>query len=382
MQVRGLTWRPYGAPEPVLRDVTLDLAPGERVLLAGPSGSGKSSLLRALGGLLLTADAGDLDGEVLVDGGDPQTRPGTVGLVLQDPGSGVVASTVGRDVAFGLENLALPPSSMAAPVAEALRDVRLDLPLSTPPSTLSGGEQQRLALAGALALAPRLLLLDEPLAMLDEATATTVRDVVVDVAARRGLTLVVVEHRLGPWLEHVDRLVVLGPGGVPLADGEPERVMAEQADALLAAGVWLPGRPDPAPTALDLRWDAAAVAAGAPVARARGVTVRRTSRTLSGPARETLAVAGADLDVPAGEVTALVGPSGAGKSTLLSAVGGLLAPDAGTVTWTPHPRRSAPPPRPPRPRRPRRVGAAARRQHRRRPDRPRRGARHPAGARP
>ncbi|GAA1879660.1 ATP-binding cassette domain-containing protein [Lapillicoccus jejuensis] len=333
MQVRRLTWRPYGAPEPVLRDVTLDLEPGERVLLAGPSGSGKSSLLRALGGLLLTADAGDLDGEVLLDGADPQARPGTVGLVLQDPGSGVVASTVGRDVAFGLENLGLPPAAMAAPVAEALRDVRLDLPLSTPPSTLSGGEQQRLALAGALALAPRLLLLDEPLAMLDEATATTVRDVVVDVAARRGLTLVVVEHRLGPWLDHVDRLVVLGPGGVPLADGEPEQVMSQQADALLAAGVWLPGRPDPAPTALDLRWGPPEVAPGEPVASAHRVTVRRTSRTLSGPARETLAVDRADLDVPAGRVSALVGPSGAGKSTLMATVGGLVAPDTGSVSW-------------------------------------------------
>lgn len=331
--VDHLTWRPYGRRSPVLDDVCLRIAPGERVLLVGASGSGKSTLLRAVAGLLLTADSGDLEGSVRVDGRDPQSTAGLVGLVLQDPGAGIVASSLGRDVAFGLENLGMPPAAMLAPVAAALRDVRLDVAQDVSPTTLSGGEQQRLALAGALAMSPRVLLLDEPLAMLDPVTADSVRSVVSDVARRRGLTLVVVEHRLGPWVDHVDRLVVLGDGGLPVADGPPAEVLSRQGETLVAQGIWVPGIPDPEPLAVPITWAPPAIEPGTRVASARAVTVRRTSRGLGTPQRVTVAVADADLDLRGGELTALVGPSGAGKSTLMAAIGGLIAPSAGEVVW-------------------------------------------------
>ena len=174
-----------------------------------------------MAGLLLTADAGDLTGAVRVDGADPGAVPaGTVGLVLQDPGAGVVASTVRRDVAFGLENVGMPRAEMAAPVAQALAEVGLSALADATTDTLSGGEQQRLALAGALAMSPRVLLLDEPTAMLDPVNAAAVRAVVGDVVRGRGLTTVVVEHRLGPWLDLVDRLVVLDDRGRVVADGD------------------------------------------------------------------------------------------------------------------------------------------------------------------
>ena len=338
VSVEGLTWRPYGRRDPVLDDVTLHLPGGQHVLLVGASGSGKSTLLRALAGLLLTADSGDLTGSVSLDDGrgpsEPQALAGRVGLVLQDPGAGIVAASLARDVAFGLENLGVDPAAMPAAVTAALREVRLDhLPPAVSPATLSGGEQQRLALAGALALAPSLLLLDEPLAMLDAETAETVRDVVVEVATRRGLTLVVVEHRLDPWLPHVDRLVVLGPQGRTVADGRPATVLAQQGDDLAAAGIWVPGHPDPQPVAPPVAWAAARVPRGAVAARGDRVTVRHTTRSLSGTDRVTTAVVEADLAVPAGTTTALVGPSGAGKSTLLTALGGLVAPTSGRVDW-------------------------------------------------
>jgi len=335
VRVEHLTWRPFGRRAPVLDDVDLRIGAGERVLLVGPSGSGKSTLLRALGGLLLTADSGDLTGVVTIDGRDPQSVAGLVGLVLQDPGSGVVATSVGRDVAFGLENLGLPRDAMTGPVSRALREVHLDVPVGAPPSSLSGGEQQRLALAGALALGPRVLLLDEPLAMLDAETAATMRAVVSEVVAARGLTLVVVEHRLGPWLPHVDRLVVLGAGGRPVADGAPYDVLARQGDDLTSAGIWVPGRAEPEPIRLEIPWDSAVVATGEAVVTAQDVTVRHRSRSLATRIRETVAVRDVTLAVPAGRLTALVGPSGAGKSSLLGAVGGLLEPAAGTVTWAP-----------------------------------------------
>ena len=231
----------------MLTDLTLRIAAGERVLLVGPSGSGKSTVLRAVAGLLLTADAGDLTGTVLVDGVAPGGAAGSVGLVLQDPGSAVVAFSVERDVAFGLENLGMPRDAMSAPIAAALDEVGLSHLAGSSPLTLSGGEQQRLALAGALAMSPRVLLLDEPTAMLDPRNAASVRQVVGDVVRARGLTTVVVEHRLGPWLDLVDRVVVLGPEGDIVADGPPPVVLADRGAELTAMGIWVPGQPDPVP---------------------------------------------------------------------------------------------------------------------------------------
>ncbi|MCU1536464.1 MAG: transporter related protein, partial [Humibacillus sp.] len=338
VEVTGLTWRPYGRTRPVLDGFDLTVSAGERVLLAGPSGSGKSTLLRALAGLLLTADAGELAGTVRLDGQD-DPRPGAVGLVLQDPGAGVVASSVGRDVAFGLENVGVARTAMPALVSAALAEVGLDLPEQSSPLTLSGGEAQRLALAGALVMEPQLLLLDEPTAMLDAVTADEVRRVVADVVSRRGLTLVVVEHRLTGWVELVDRLVVLDADGRVVADGPPRAVLDEHAESLAAQGIWVPGVPEPTP--LDVRLAPAPGAAaglvgdGEVVAAATGLGVERTSRRLGSTSRRTTAVAGVDLAVRAGRSTALTGPSGAGKSTLMAAVGGLIEPTRGAVEIAP-----------------------------------------------
>ena len=253
----------------MLRDVSLTLRPGEKVLLVGPSGSGKSTLLRALAGLLETVDAGELTGAVTVDGVAPGARPGAVGLVLQEPGAGVVAACVGRDVAFGPENVRMPRAAMAGVVASALAAVGLgDLSLDTPTSALSGGQTQRLALAGTLALDPSVVLLDEPTAMLDPASAQEVRDAVAALTSGRGWpvvgadpsepatshpspTLVVVEHVLGPWVDLVDRLVVLAADGRVVADGPVRETLETQRDRLLAMGIWVPGAGPPEPVAVD-----------------------------------------------------------------------------------------------------------------------------------
>lgn len=331
VEVEGLSWRPVGRREEVLRDLHLTLPAGQRVLLVGPSGSGKSTLLRALAGLLLTVDSGDLSGSVHIDGALPAKRPGAVGLVLQEPGSGTVAATVGRDVAFGLENTAIPREQMPPRVTAALEAVGLgELAQNTPTGALSGGQTQRLALAGALALNPALLLLDEPTAMLDDISAARVRDAVLQGAA--GLTTVIVEHRIEPWIEHVDRILVLGRDGRIHHDGPPGEVLAEHGAALAADGIWVPGVSAPDPLAIDLGPLTPSVTAGADLLTCEPLRVERRRNHLDGSSEvSTALVTDAPLTVVAGRATALIGPSGGGKSTWLAAIAGLIPPSSGRV---------------------------------------------------
>ena len=306
------------------------------MLLAGPSGSGKSTLLRGFAGVLEVADSGERSGTVRLDGVEPGSRAGAVGLVLQEPGSGVVSATVGRDVAFGLENTGVPRADMPARVAAALAAVRLEMPQDTPTHALSGGEQQRLALAGALALEPTLLLLDEPTAMLDPANAASVRASVAEVAAARSLTTVVVEHRLGPWVDFADRLVVLDARGLVVADGPPATVLSEHGDCLAAQGIWVPGHRDPEPRGIPAgTFGPPRLGADVVALDAADIRVERTVRRLDGSQRTTLAVDGQWLQARAGQVHALVGPSGSGKSTLVLAMAGLVDRQGGEVRTHP-----------------------------------------------
>ena len=322
LRFNGFGWRPVGRARPVLDGFDLVVQPGERVLLAGPSGAGKSTLLQAAAGVLGADVEGDREGEVVVDG--------AAGLVLQRPGDAVVADRVGRDVAFGPENLGLDRPTIHARVAEALAVVGFPYGPQTPTGALSGGETQRLALAGALALRPGLLLLDEPTSMLDTEAAAVVRAAVLEVVAATGATLVVVEHRLEPWLDHVDRLVVLDRDGAVVCDRPPREALRTEGDLLAAGGVWVPGLPPPEPAELGGVVGPVDGVPDGPWMRADGLGVRLSTRGLRG-SRVRQAVDGVDVALPAGAVTALTGASGAGKSTLLAALGGLLAPGAGAV---------------------------------------------------
>lgn len=160
VQVRDFGYRHSSRKKAALAGINLDIAPGERVLLTGDSGSGKSTLLAALAGVLGDDSEGETFGSMLVDAS-------SVGLVLQDPDSQVIASRIGDDVAFGCENLQVPSEQIWSRVEQALDMVGLDLPLNHPTKYLSGGQKQRLALAGVIAMGARLILLDEPTANLD-----------------------------------------------------------------------------------------------------------------------------------------------------------------------------------------------------------------------
>ena len=290
-------------------------------------------MLRAIAGLLLTADVGQLSGDVSVDGLPPQGKPGQVGLLLQDPTAAIVSSRAGRDVAFGLENTRVPREQMPRRVRRALDAASFPYDEHRRTDALSGGEVQRLALAGALALDPRVLLLDEPTAMLDAVNADRVRRAVLDVCAERGTTLMVVEHHIGPWVEHMDRCVVLDIDGNIVADGTPDDVMASQGDSLAAQGIWVPGLPVPDPVRVDAALvTPTAVPMGAgPLVTARDIVVRHGSAFGGRDKREpgTVALSGVDCDLHAGRALVLNGPSGAGKSTLLAVLAGLQKPGSG-----------------------------------------------------
>ena len=360
--VDGLTWRPFGRSRPVLDHLDLTIGPGERVLLAGPSGSGKSTLLRAVAGLLLTADSGDLSGHVTVGGLAPQAVPGSVGLVLQDPGAGVVASTIGRDVAFGLENVSGASLTGCRPrVRAALRRGR--------PDDVAGqlaGHAQRRRVPAARARGGA-------------------RHGAVRAAARRADGDARRRHRCG--CAHGRRRRRRPTGPHPRRRRAPARRLARPRrparrarclglrrgrrraapGSLRARGVPCgardlgPGRAGPrAPRA---RPGAGAGRGGR--ARARRPRRRRSlgrpgrvhrSRRLGEPSRTTLAVDGVDLEARAGRSVALVGPSGAGKSSLMSALGGLVAPGWRHRRGRPaaHPRRGR------RPREPRATGSPRR----------------------
>ena len=316
VSAQGWGWRHASRRAWAVRDVSFRIEPGERVLLLGASGAGKSTLLQGLAGVLGGDEEGESAGALLIDGVPAAQTRGRAGLVLQDPDAQVILARVGDDVAFGCENLGVPPEEIWPRVHAALDAVRLDVEIDRPTQALSGGQKQRLALAGALAMRPGLLLLDEPTANLDPAGVADVRDAVGRVLDGTGATLVVVEHRVDVWLPLVDRVIVLGAEGL-LADGAPQSVLGARASELADAGVWVPGIPAAVPPP-------PAAAAGDDLLRAGDLAVARV--------RGVPVATGIDLEVRAGEALAITGPNGAGKSTLGLTLAGLLRPASGDLS--------------------------------------------------
>ncbi|WP_417507094.1 ABC transporter ATP-binding protein [Microbacterium sp.] len=316
VEARGWGWRHASRLAWALSDVSFRIDPGERVLVLGASGTGKSTLLHGLAGVLGGEEEGESAGELLVDGAPAVATRGRAGLVLQDPDSQVILARAGDDVAFGCENLGVPRAEIWPRVEAALDAVGLDVPLDHPTKALSGGQKQRLALAGMLAMRPGLVLLDEPTANLDPAGVVEVRDAVERMLQAQPATLIVVEHRLEVWLPLITRVIVIGAGGV-VADGAPGEVLGDQGARLAADGVWVPGHaPAAPPPPRGMPGETLLSARGLAVARVKGRPV----------------ATGIDLDVHAGQALAITGPNGAGKSTLGLTLAGLLPPAAGDLT--------------------------------------------------
>ncbi len=291
----------YGTGAPVLGDLSLEIGQGEHIALLGPSGSGKSTLLRALAGLVPHFHGGVFSGSVVVGGLDtreshPAQLAGIVASVFQDPEDQTVMAQVSNEVAFGLENIGVEPGEIWSRVDEALALVGAEPLAGRVTSELSGGELQRVSLAAALALRPRLLLLDEPTSQLDPEGAEAFFDLIEHLPC----AVLVSEQRPARPLVHCSRVVFMDRGRIVL-------------DAPRAQAVeWLAAhRPLYLAHAPDV------------VARASGVRFSYGERVV---------LENASLEVRRGEIVALVGPNGVGKTTLAQIAAGLLEPEAGEAT--------------------------------------------------
>ena len=333
----GVTFEYPDGPR-ALDGLDLEVAEGALLLVAGASGSGKSTMLRAANGLVPHATGGRFGGEARAFGRStrdhkPRDLCDVIGFVHQDPEAQFVADRVEADIAFVLENLGLGQSAMRRRVEEVLDALGIASLRDRSPSTLSGGEQQRCAIAGALAAAPRALVLDEPTSQLDPQGAEDVLGAIARLNADLGTTVLIAEHRLdraAPIAEHA----ALVEAGRVVASGEPGAVLAAYpgAPAVTRLGRLLGWDPLPL-TVRDARRQAATVeiparvppqppTSGDTLLEARGVGVELGGR---------LVVRDVDLRVERGMVVALLGRNGSGKTTLLRALAGLLDAPQGSI---------------------------------------------------
>ncbi len=324
----------------VLEDLNLTIAEGELVLVIGSTGSGKSSLLRLINGLVPHHTGGILAGDVSVDGVSTQmTKPGgmahLIGIVGQNPANGFVADTVEEELAFGLETLNLANDVMRKRVEEVLDLLSLAPLRDRALATLSGGEQQRVAIGAALVTHPKVLVLDEPTSALDPIAAEEVLSILHRLVHDLGLTVVIAEHKLERVIQFADRIVHITGDGVAHV-GTPEEILMQSpiappivhlARALGLKEVGTTVREMRRMTA-DLREGLIAnskveeVHPGENVISFEKLTVTYGSKT---------ALNALTSHVRAGEIVAIMGRNGAGKSSLLKAIAGVDLPESGSV---------------------------------------------------
>jgi energy-coupling factor transport system ATP-binding protein len=323
----------------VIENLSFEISEGEMVLVMGHTGSGKSSLLRLINGLVPHHTGGILAGEIIVDGKSTRTtKPGElagiVGIVGQNPLATFVTDTVEDELAFGMESLNFPPEVMRKRVEEALDQVGLAPLRNRTIATLSGGEQQRLAIASALVMHPKVLVLDEPTSALDPVASEEILAILHRLVHDLSVTVILAEHRLERVIGYVDRILLIEGDGAS-SIGEPSEILKKT---------------DLVPPIVRLSRELGLSEIGTSTREVRRATqalreeLPESTRTHFAPGEvalslkrinanygEKAALKDIDLDIRAGEITALMGRNGAGKSSLIKCAVGVLTPSSGEI---------------------------------------------------
>ncbi|MWV43738.1 ATP-binding cassette domain-containing protein [Paenibacillus sp. HJL G12] len=342
--------------EPTLKEITLDIYPGEKIWIAGPSGSGKSTLAHCINGLIPFTYGGEATGSLKIDGQNPSDLSifklsRTVGTILQDQDSQFVGLTVAEDTAFVMENKAMPRPQMKQDVAAALNMVDMLEYIEHSPYELSGGQKQNVSLAGVLSTDADVLLFDEPLANLDPASGRKAMQLIDDIHRQSGKTVIIIEHRVEDVLQQaVDRIVLMNEGRIA-AIGTPDEILSAgvlrsyglrpplYVDALEYAGLSVAGVSGLSrPQALNMpelksKLDLWSEQAGLEQEHGQTKNLLEVNGLTFGYDPQKPVIQDVSLKIGSGEIVALLGNNGAGKSTISQLITGILKPQAGGLLY-------------------------------------------------
>ena len=328
LKVENLNFRYRIREDLAIKDINLEMTAGKVVLIAGASGCGKTTLIRCINGLIPRSYKGELSGRILVKGEDLSSLKlaeisQKIGTVLQDPERQILGTKVINEVAFGLENLGMPRDEILKRVNESLDRLKIPDLRNRDTFNLSGGEKQKVALAGVLAMRPEMLLLDEPLASLDPASAEETLQILRNLADE-GMTILMVEHRVEDVLKIHPEQVIYMSGGQILYHGTAEGLdeSINYRDVKLPAPMIIQ-RVKGKPVDIDFTPPAPYTDDAGTLVSFKDVNFHYEENH---PVLHNIS-----LDIHQGDVISVLGPNGAGKTTLVKHAIGLLKPKSGQV---------------------------------------------------
>ncbi|WP_042141910.1 ABC transporter ATP-binding protein [Paucisalibacillus sp. EB02] len=356
IQFENFSFKYKSQIEPTLHHINLTIYEGEKVVIVGPSGSGKSTLAHCLNGLVPFSYKGEMEGSVTIKGQDTKeldifTLSQMVGTVLQDPDGQFIGLSVGEDIAFALENEAIPQEKMVRQVLNVSKLINMETKIQSSIHELSGGQKQRVSLAGVIVEEVDILLFDEPLANLDPATGKHAMALINEIQKETNTTVIIIEHRLEDVLsQDVDRIIVVNEGSI-VSDLNPNELLASNVlescslreplyiKALKYAGCKV--MPEMSPASIEtLKLDESKdklsewYEATSPVTYEKKDSPILELRDINfGYHKSSTTIQDVSLTIHKGEMVSIVGKNGAGKSTLSKLICGFEKIKSGKVLY-------------------------------------------------